>query len=93
MTVTVVPPHGDREETTRIATELLAAADDPQDVRIDTTGSGLVFVVPDEVAKKANVQTPEEPEESEDSEENQTEEQDQDEPGRKRPGRPRKVTQ
>lgn len=61
MTVAVVPPHWDLQETTRIAAELLAAADDPSDVKIDTSGS-LVFVVPEGVAKKAKIQINDEPE-------------------------------
>jgi len=61
MSVTIRPDHTS-DEITRIAQALLAAADDPRDVRVETFGDGPVFVVPDEVAQKAklNPETPEE---------------------------------
>lgn len=55
MSVRIQPPPGDPAETTRMAKALLDAADDPQDVKTVTDGSGLAFLVPDQVAKKANL--------------------------------------
>lgn len=49
----VIRPDQDPDEITRVAKALLAAADDPADVRLETFGDGPVFVVTDEVAKKA----------------------------------------
>lgn len=55
MSVRIQPPPGDPAETSRIAKALLDAADDPRDVQTVTDGPGLGFIVPDEVAKKANL--------------------------------------
>ena len=59
MSVIIRPDH-DPDEITRVAQALLAAASDPQQVRLETFGDGPVFVVPDEVAQKAklNPETP-----------------------------------
>lgn len=54
MSVIIRPDHYP-EEISRVAKALLAAASDPQDVRLETFGDGPVFVVPDEVAEKAQL--------------------------------------
>jgi len=56
VTVRIYPPSGDSSEATRIAASLLDAADHPSQVAVETgVGNGLSFLVPDEVAAKANL--------------------------------------
>lgn len=63
MTVRIYPPSGDSSEVTRIAASLLDAADNPSQVVVETgVGNGLSFLVPDEVAAKANLNLEPEPE-------------------------------
>jgi len=57
MTVYIKPGHGN-DEATRVAQLLLGAADDPRQVKTDTTGDGLVFAVPEELAAKVDLNPP-----------------------------------
>lgn len=47
--VIMTPEDGNLQ---RLATELLAAADDPSDVRVVTDGGQVAFAVPDALANK-----------------------------------------
>lgn len=59
MAVIVKPDNSIPGETTRVAALLIAAADNPADVKTDTmSDNGLVFVVPDEVAAKVDLNPP-----------------------------------
>lgn len=59
MTVIIRPDQGDPDELSRVAAILIGAAADPREVRLETFGDGPYFVVPDEVAKKAQLNQPE----------------------------------
>lgn len=59
MTVRIYPPSGDSSEVSRMAAALLEAAENPSQVTVETgVGNGLSFLVPDEVAAKANLNLP-----------------------------------